>query len=279
MKIFDDRVCTLGEGPLWHPERQQLFWFDILGKRMLTRKGENTDEWYFDESPSAAAWIDRDSLLIAFETGLYRFSLATSEQHRMVALNHGDSTLRTNDGRSDRMGGFWVSTMSKDQTPGAGAIYRYFKGKLRRVVRNLSVPNAICFSPDGSYLYYCDTPTGKIMRQSLDSEGWPLDAPKIFVDVSAEGIKPDGSVVDAKGCLWNAQWGSNRIAVYAPNSTLIHEVPVPAHQVSCVAFGGESLQDIYVTSAAINLSSEADGLTYVLKQNTKGLVDYRVELN
>ena len=35
--LFDTRICDLGEGPFWHPDRQQLFWFDILGKRLLTQ--------------------------------------------------------------------------------------------------------------------------------------------------------------------------------------------------------------------------------------------------
>ena len=37
--VFSSTVCALGEGPLWHPERAQLFWFDILGKRLLSREG------------------------------------------------------------------------------------------------------------------------------------------------------------------------------------------------------------------------------------------------
>ena len=32
-QIHDATHCHLGEGPLWHPKRWQLFWFDILGKR------------------------------------------------------------------------------------------------------------------------------------------------------------------------------------------------------------------------------------------------------
>ena len=58
--IFDDRRCTLGEGPLWHPLRKQLFWFDIIGKRLLTRGVEGPQEWHFAEMVSAAGWISHD---------------------------------------------------------------------------------------------------------------------------------------------------------------------------------------------------------------------------
>ena len=39
MQVFSDTACALGEGPLWHPERSELFWFDILGKT-LYRNGK-----------------------------------------------------------------------------------------------------------------------------------------------------------------------------------------------------------------------------------------------
>ena len=66
--IFDDRPCALGEGPLWHPLRQQLFWFDITGKRLLTRTAGGPGEWQFDRMVSAAGWINTDELLIASNT-------------------------------------------------------------------------------------------------------------------------------------------------------------------------------------------------------------------
>jgi len=74
--IYDDRPCELGEGPLWHPERQQLFWFDIINKRMMARQGQTRQSWDFDEYVSAAGWVDRDTLLIASETGLWRFAIS-----------------------------------------------------------------------------------------------------------------------------------------------------------------------------------------------------------
>ncbi len=54
--LFDDRQCALGEGPLWHPERKQLYWFDILGNRLLTVEDGEQRHWQFDEHVSAAGW-------------------------------------------------------------------------------------------------------------------------------------------------------------------------------------------------------------------------------
>ncbi|MFP4274769.1 MAG: SMP-30/gluconolactonase/LRE family protein, partial [Paracoccaceae bacterium] len=60
----DERSCTLGEGPLWHPGRQQLFWFDIMNNLLLSRAGDTELEWRFDRHVSAAGWIDDRHLLI-----------------------------------------------------------------------------------------------------------------------------------------------------------------------------------------------------------------------
>ena len=86
--VFDKRSCRLGEGPLWHPERKQLFWFDILDKKFLSRQGDNQLEWAFDEHVSAAGWVSKDELLIASESQLFLFHLKTGARvkHRTRSL-------------------------------------------------------------------------------------------------------------------------------------------------------------------------------------------------
>jgi len=111
--VFDDRACVLGEGPLWHPERQQLFWFDIMAGHLLTKVDGEAQSWAFDELVSAAGWIDHDRLLIASETALYSFDLTTEEQEYIQPLEIGNTVTRSNDGRADPWGGFWIGTMGK----------------------------------------------------------------------------------------------------------------------------------------------------------------------
>ena len=75
----------------------------------------------------------------------------------------------------------------------------------------VSIPNATCFSPDGRTAYFCDTPKQAIMQVEIDPEtGKPVAEARLFADLSADGLNPDGAVIDAEGCLWNAQWGPDR---------------------------------------------------------------------
>jgi sugar lactone lactonase YvrE len=268
----------LGEGPLWHPEREALFWFDIVGKRLNCHEDGASRHWQFDEYVSAAGWVDRDTLLMASATGLWRFDILSGERRLVMPLEAENPVTRSNDGRADPWGGFWIGTMGVNAEPGAGAIYRYYRGELRQLVPDVTISNAICFAPDRSCAYYTDTRDGRIMRQPLHAEtGWPEGEAEVFVDVRREGFGADGAVVDAEGCLWNAQWGASRVARYGVDGALMSVWPVPTPHASCPAFGGPELTRLFVTTAAEGTEGDADaGKTYVMETGVIGQREHRV---
>lgn len=262
--LFDPRPCHLGEGAFWHPMRQQAFWFDILRNRMLSRKAGRELEWRFDEHVSAAGWIDHDHLLIASETALIRFDLRDGTRRNLVELEADRVDTRSNDGRADPQGGFWIGTMAKDGRRGQGAIYRWFRGELRRLYAPISIPNAICFAPDGALAYFADTEEQMVWAQDLDAEGWPKGKPRIFLDLRRSAEFPDGAVTDAKGNFWNARWGTGRLVCHAPDGRHLGEITVPARQTTCPAFIGEKLDRILLTSAAVDLGGAQDGRSWLI---------------
>ena len=281
--VFDDTPCTLGEGPLWHPERGQLFWFDVIGKSLLTRAGGETVRWQFDVHVSAAGWPDRDSLLIASEAALFTYDLRTGGQTRLCPLEADNPATRSNDGRADPWGGFWIGTMGKNAEPEAGAIYRYFRGELRRLHAPVTIPNAISFAPDRSCAYFADTPTGKVWRQPLaQAQGWPEGDPVLFLDLAGQGLRPDGAVVDSEGCMWNAQYGAARVVRYAPDGRPLSAVALPADNTTCPSLGGPGLSTLYVTSALQGLSAEQRaaqdkaGMTFATHSPVAGQAEHRV---
>ena len=274
--IIDDTPCALGEGPIWHPERQQFFWFDILNKRLHT-VGKY---WEFDEYVSAAGWVDHDTFLIASATQLFTFDLETEEETYVCGLESDNAVTRSNDGRADPQGGFWIGTMGFNAEEKAGAIYRYYRGELRRLFDNVTITNAICFAPCGTIAYYTDTIVGKLMATDLDADGWPTGKPRLIVDLSDEDFGIDGAVVDADGNIWNAQWGASRVAQYAPDGTFLQAVTFPASQTSCPAFGGTDLKTLYCTSATQGMTAPAidDGKTFATPTTTIGQAEHRVIL-
>ncbi|MEJ8561353.1 SMP-30/gluconolactonase/LRE family protein [Yoonia sp. GPGPB17] len=272
--IFDETQCQLGEGPLWHPLRKQLFWFDILGKRLHT-KGK---QWQFDDYVSAAGWTSETTLLIATSNALRHFDITTGDHNVVVPLEADDLVTRSNDGRADPQGGFWIGTMGINAEENAGAIYRFYKGDLRKLYTDITISNAICFSPDGKTAYFTDTPTQQIMRVPLDGDGWPIDEPTLHIDLQGTTFRPDGAVVDAAGNLWNAQWGSGRIAGYDPKGAFIESFSFAASQTSCPAFGGDDLNTLFATSAAIGLEGPDQGKTFSAQTRYIGQAEHRVIL-
>lgn len=281
--IFDGRVCDLGEGPLWHPTRKQLFWFDILGNRMLSQTAGGAQEWQFGQRVSAAGWVGDDEVLIASETGLFRFHLLTGARETVVEVEADTPGTRSNDGRADRQGGFWFGTMGKrgGDDVGAGSIYRWYRGELRRLYAGITIPNAISFTPDGWTAHFADTATHKVMRVALDAQGWPAGAPEVYLDFSREHLSPDGAVCDAAGNLWLALWGSARVSCFAPDGALLRSVGFDAPHTSCPAFGGETL---FCTTALEGMSESAKaaapqaGMTFSVADVARGMDEARVIL-
>lgn len=284
--IYDSRPCELGEGAFWHPTRRQLFWFDILGQRLHTVEDGAARHWDFVEMVSAAGWLSRDHLLIAGERDLFLFDLESEDIETLVELEADRPGNRSNDGRADRQGGFWIGTMSKrgDQDPGAGAIYRWYQGELRLLYPGITIPNSICFAPDGRTAYFADTVTQRIQKVALDEQGWPCAAPETFADLAAEGLYPDGSTIDAAGNLWNAQWGAGRVACYSPEGQFLRAVEFPAPHTSCPAFGGPDGTTLYCTTALQGMDAAARaahplaGATFAAQGLVRGLTEPPVNI-
>ena len=280
-EVFDATRCELGEGPLWHPGRNQFLWFDINKFQLLIREGKDARVVQFEEHVSAAGWVDDASILIASESRLFLFNLDTESSEDVEGLEPDDPSTRSNDGRADPWGGFWIGTMSKDHAPKAGAIYRYYKGELRVLYPGISIPNAMCFSPDRKYAYFADTVDKRIMRQSLEPDrGWPTGEPEVFVDTSGAGLNPDGAVVDAAGNVWCAMFNAGKVVAYAPDGSVVQEVAFDAPQTTCPAFGDPNLTTLFCTSAARAMPKDdgkPHGAVFAAHDVARGQAEHRVK--
>jgi sugar lactone lactonase YvrE len=249
--------CVLGEGPLWFEDR--LYWFDILDCRLhaCDAQGGHYRSWTFDEPFSAAAAAGEGRMLLASASGLWRFETGSGSLTPVTWMEADNPATRSNDGRADRRGGFWIGTMGRHAQRGAGALYRFHRGELVKLVGGITIPNAICFSRDGRTAYFADSPTRRILRWDLDGEGWPVGAPELFVDLGATAGVPDGAVVDAEDHLWNAHWGVGRLVRYRPDGSIERVVELPVSRPTCPSFGGPGLGTLFVTSAREGMTAEA----------------------
>ena len=259
-ELILDSKCQLGEGPIWHPGRQQLFFFDINEQTLFAihANGEIADQWLFNETVAAAAIADDETLVLFSEFGLKGFQLATGGLARLTSIEADNPRTRSNDGRVHPSGAFWLGTMDNTEAEEAiGALYHYRKGVVTQLKSGVRVPNATCFSPDGRTAYWTDTPTKQILKVETDPQtGMPVGEWSVFADVSDGRGFPDGAVVDSEGFLWNAKWGGGCVVRHAPDGSIDRVIDVPVSQVTCPAFGGPELKMLFITTAAKNLSAE-----------------------
>ena len=278
MNILDHTACELGEGAFWHPQRQEFFWFDILNRRLYAHDGAATKVRDLPHLFSAMGWIGGNVMVLSGENGLFRYDLDSGDLTLLAAIEKDQVQTRSNDGRTDPWGGFWASTMGRKAEEGAGSIYRYYRGEVRRLHDRLSIPNAICFDAARNLAYFADTARNRIFRQPLNAAtGWPAGKAELFLDLSGEELNPDGAVTDAEGNLWNATWGAGLVICYNPEGARLRSIAVPATQSSCPAFGGPDLTALYVTSAFENMDEKARakdphaGKTFRFDIGVKGL--------
>ena len=82
--------------------------------------------------------------------------------------------------------------------------------------------------------------------------GYVLAAGDGFRLTDAGGI-PDGLAVDAQGCLWIAMWGGGCVRRYSAAGDLLGIFPVPVSQPTCPGFGGRDLDQLYLTTAWLDM--------------------------
>lgn len=259
VELFVDSRCELGEGPFWHPYKQRLFWFDILNQTLLSADadGHVHDRFTFKDTVSAAGVIDEDRLLVAQSGGLLEFSMRSDSGTVVVPLEDDKPGNRTNDGRVNPAGGFWIGTMSRKggAEPGAGALYQYRAGTLTKIMGDLNIPNATCFSPDGRRAYFVHKGNPILTCEIDPATGLPISEWTTFASIEAPG-GADGAVVDSAGYVWNARWNGSCVLRIAPDGTIDRQIDLPVSRVTCPAFGGEDLRTLYITTAREGMTPE-----------------------
>ncbi|MEH2547714.1 sugar lactone lactonase YvrE [Bradyrhizobium sp. AZCC 2262] len=278
--------CHLGEGPTYDPATDTAWWFDIVERRLFEARldtGRITIH-SLDVMGSALARIDAHRQLLVADDGLYVRDAADGRMTLYHQLEADNAATRSNDARVHPSGTFWIGTMGRQAEQGLGAIYALHRGELSRLYDGVTIPNAICFSPDGTIGYFADTGKNTLFRVDLDAAtGLPRGAPVVLVTRRGGG-GIDGAVVDAEGLIWNARWGGGCIDVYSPQGEHLRTLRVPARQSSCPAFVGQDFSRLLVTSAWQDMGDDAKradpdhGRTFVLDVAARGRPEPDVRL-
>ncbi len=261
-----------GEGPIWHPAENCLYWSDVPNRRLLKwhpgdgRVTVALDGTYFMNGNALGA----DGQMVHCEHGRRCISRSNANGDVEPIITHfeGKRLNSPNDITVAADGAIWFTDPTFGLLmPNQGSleepeldhcsVYRFDPAsrELRRMA-DFEQPNGLFFSPDGRTLYVSDT------ALSLNEIPGPQTGSTHEIqafDVAADGTLsgrrffchtdhgyPDGFAVDARGWVWTT--AEDGIHVIASDRTPLGYISAPAVCSNC-AFGGPGMTRLFIAAS------------------------------
>lgn len=254
-----DPVAYHGEGPVWSERWGGLRWVDMLAGDILSLAEDGSvGRRHVGQIAAALRPRRQGGAVIAVERG-FALEDPDGSLDRLPEV-WSDAGVRMNEGGCDPHGRFYAGSMAYDQRHGAGALYRLDPDcTVRRVLEGVTVSNGLEWSPDGSLAYYNDTATHRVDVFDYEYD-LGLTGRRPFVDLSAEGLRPDGLTVDREGGVWVALSNGGAVRRFTAQGELDEVVEVPVRKVTACAFGGSRLDQLFITTSREGLKPGEDPL-------------------
>ncbi|MDX2104559.1 MAG: SMP-30/gluconolactonase/LRE family protein [Alphaproteobacteria bacterium] len=249
-----DAKARVAEGPVWDEQASVLWWTNIYGQTLNRYDPATGVNQAFDVGEPLGSFALRAAggVLLACKSGFYTFDPATRQKTLVVDPEPDRPNHRLNDGRCDRAGRFWCGSMPDPilDRP-TGALHRLDPdGTTRPMVKGALISNGLAFSPDNRTLYFADSWTAvrTVWAFDFDLTSGTLGTRRVFIDTRDLPGRPDGAAVDADGCYWMTCTGGGSLMRFTPDGRLDRTVPLPVKRPTMVAFGGKSLDTLYLTT-------------------------------
>lgn len=258
LKVALNHSCLLGEGPVWDAANERVLWVDILQGEVHQFYPRQNKHKVFNVGQMIGAIALRKSggIVAALQNGFAIIDLDNDELQMIADPEAHLANNRFNDGKCDPAGRFWAGTMSIPGQPGAGSLYVLDNDmSVSAKIKDVSCSNGLAWSNDKRTLYFIDTPTQQVAAYDYDVVSGTIRNKKIVIDIPVEEGYPDGMTIDTEGMLWIAFFDGWKVARWDPGTgKLLFRIPLPVAKITSCAFGGETFEDLYITSARTGLS-------------------------
>jgi len=252
LTVVVDYGDLCGEGPVWEPANQKLYWTDCAGLKFYSYHPASGRHEIVKQGLEINGYaVSRSGgFVIANNSGIWLWD--GFDQLQLLADRADGARCQMNDAIADSEGRFFSGSWFYDPTK------EYELGKLIRidtdgqahvVDEGFHLANGLAFSPDDKTLYLTDSAERRIYAYDYNRATGAIGNRRVLVQVPNDEGLPDGLTVDAEGFLWSAQWYGSCVVRYDPEGCVERRLQTPAKQTSSVAFGGKDLTDIFITSA------------------------------
>jgi sugar lactone lactonase YvrE len=287
MQTLAELTMQLGECPRWNVQDKAWYWVDIIGRTFyrFDTSLNALEQRVFEFQPACFAFTESNEIVLSTSSGLY---LLESFNGMLSQISHPEAHLpkqRFNDGTPTPDGDFIIGSIGDGENP-TGVSYHFYweQGEVRyqEIESGFAIINGQGFSPDGKFYYVTDTPEQVIYRQPYDAAAKTLGRKEVFYSCKKEEY-PDGAAIDSEGNYWVAMYGSSKISVISPGGKKLNDIALPVSQPTMVAFGGEDMKQVIVTSAAQGLSNDnlkkepQAGSVLIFDAESEGLLPSRIK--
>ncbi len=245
-----DYGCHTGEGPLYHPKENAVYWTDIPNGRLFRYNLTTAQHEAFEIGrPVGGFTLQEDGQFLLFmDQGAIAFWQPGKDLNYFVELISDEVETRFNDVFTDTAGRVYCGTMPTQKR--AGRLYRINEeGVLTKLLDGIGCSNGMGLSLDRKYLYYTDSTARIIYRFAYDKVVGNIARKRVLIQTEEGGGVPDGMTVDAKGNIWSARWDGSCLVGYTPQGREFTRIPFPVKKVSSVIFGGPNYDQMFVTTA------------------------------
>lgn len=244
--------CRIGEGVLYHPDEEAVYWVDIPTGEVYRYDPTTAEYEVIDvEAPIGGFTFQADGSLLLFGAEGRILNWNDGETSVVVDGLEGEGGMRFNDVIADPEGRVFAGTMSDDDHS-IGRLYRVdTDGTVTSIEDRIELPNGLGFSPDEETLYLAETNTNRIYAYDYDAETGALSDRRLFSEREAQG-NYDGLTVDTEGGVWVGLWDDGALIRLTTAGELDERIELPARNVTTLSFGGDDFETAYVTSASFD---------------------------
>ena len=253
-------TSLLAEGPVWDNVQKCICWIDILNGKIhqFSPDQQKFTTLSINQMIGSFAVCTDNNFIVALQNG---FAFLDRENGAIKMITDPERHLpgnRFNDGKCDPAGRFWAGTMSLSEDAGIGSVY-VLQNDLQslKIIESVTISNGMAWSLDHKTFYYIDTPTLIIVAYDYNNVNGHISNKRTIIKIDEKEGFPDGMTIDNEGMLWVAHWGGWQIARWNPDTgEKIHSFKLPVAKVTSCTFGGDNLEDLYITTAKVGLTDE-----------------------
>ncbi|HEX3065405.1 MAG TPA: SMP-30/gluconolactonase/LRE family protein [Dongiaceae bacterium] len=276
----------LGESPLWDEVERRLYWLDLRKPaiyRFDPATGKNSRVKAALQAYIGGMVLRKaGGMTIVDQRGIFTLDPSNGRMKPFAKPVKDMRPVWFNDAKCDRQGNLWAGVGDRKEQKALGVFFRIGpRGKATKIDSKFICPNGPAFSPDGRTCYFADSYANKIYRYDIEPSTGKVSPRHLFAAVPEGQGVPDGMTVDAEGGVWSCQWDGWRVTRYAADGRVDRIIELPVPRPTSVAFGGEDLATLYITTASIDLTREQvkqaplSGSLFACQPGVRGLVEPR----